>query len=135
MRSSDWSSDLCSSDLGQTRPLRRDRLFVADEVENALTYLREIFLPVLPSLYARWERALGYRPPSFLRAGSWIGGDRDGNPYVQTASIRLAMSRACDAAIFHYLYALHALGARLSLSTNITYVTHDLLDLAVRGGA
>src|SRR3546814_1057446 len=47
-------------------------LFVADEVENALTYLREIFLPVLPSLYARWERELGYRPPSFLRAGSWI---------------------------------------------------------------
>src|SRR3546814_7932373 len=53
--------------LWQTRPLRRERLFVADEVENALTYLREIFLPVLPSLYARWERELGYLPPSFLR--------------------------------------------------------------------
>src|SRR3546814_15952649 len=85
-------------------------LFVADEVENALTYLREIFLPVLPSLYARWERELGYRPPSFLRAGSWIGGDRDGNPYVQADSLRLALSRACEAAIDHYLDAFHEIG-------------------------
>src|SRR3546814_6174095 len=80
--------------LWQTRPLRRDRLFVADEVENALTYLREIFLPVLPSLYARWERELGYRPPSFPRAGSWIGGDRDGNPSVQADTLPLALSPA-----------------------------------------
>ena len=45
--------------LWQTRPLRRERLFVADEVETALTYLRDVFLPALPALYARWERALG----------------------------------------------------------------------------
>src|SRR3546814_19801357 len=120
--------------LWQTRPLRRERLFVADEVENALTYLREIFLPVLPSLYARWERELGYRPPSFLRAGSWIGGDRDGNPYVQADSLRLALSRACEAAIVHYLDALHALGAELSISTEIAEVPQDLLDLADRRG-
>ena len=43
--------------LWQTRPLRRERLYVADEVENALSYLREVFLPVLPGLL----RALGAR--------------------------------------------------------------------------
>ena len=43
--------------LWQTRPLRRERLYVADEVEAALAYMRDIFLPVLPALYARWERA------------------------------------------------------------------------------
>src|SRR3546814_3802906 len=109
-------------------------LFVADEVENALTYLREIFLPVLPSLYARWERELGYRPHSFLRAGSWIGGDRDGNPYVQADSLRLALSRACEAAIVHYLDALHALGAELSISPELAEVPQELLDLADRSG-
>src|SRR3546814_15934702 len=97
--------------LWQTRPLRRDRLFVADEVENALTYLREIFLPVLPSLYARWERELGYRPPRFLRAGSWISGDRDGNPYVQADFLRLDLFPACQSAIRPYLDAFHAFGA------------------------
>ena len=43
--------------LWQTRALRRERLYVADEVDTALAYLRDIFLPVVPSLYARWERA------------------------------------------------------------------------------
>ena len=45
--------------LWQTRALRRERLYVADEVDTALTYLRDIFLPVMPMLYARWERLLG----------------------------------------------------------------------------
>ena len=63
--------------LWQTRPLRRERLYVADEVENALAWLRDIFLPTLPALYARWDRALGHRTASFLQVGSWIGGDRD----------------------------------------------------------
>ncbi|HXG81184.1 MAG TPA: phosphoenolpyruvate carboxylase, partial [Sphingomicrobium sp.] len=53
--------------LWLTRPLRRERLFVADEIEVAISYLRDILLPVLPKLYARWERHLGARPPSFLR--------------------------------------------------------------------
>ncbi|MBK5263937.1 MAG: phosphoenolpyruvate carboxylase [Alphaproteobacteria bacterium] len=120
--------------LWQTRPLRRERLFVADEVENALTYLREIFLPVLPALYARWERELGHRPPSFLRVGSWIGGDRDGNPYVQADSLRLALSRACESAIVHYLDALHALGAELSISTELADVPEGVLALAESSG-
>ena len=59
--------------LWQTRVLRREKLGVADEVETALSYLRDICLPVLPALYARWDRALGDRTPSFLRPGSWIG--------------------------------------------------------------
>ncbi|HKR16442.1 phosphoenolpyruvate carboxylase [Rhizorhapis sp.] len=120
--------------LWQTRPLRRERLFVADEVENALTYFSEIFLPVLPALYARWERELGHRPPSFLRAGSWIGGDRDGNPYVKADSLRLALSRACESTIVHYLDALHALGAELSISTEIAEVPEAVLELAEKSG-
>src|ERR1700689_796043 len=73
--------------LWQTRALRHERLYVADEVDTALAYLRDIFLPVMPVLYARWERLLGKRPPGFLRLGSWIGGDRDGNPHVTADSL------------------------------------------------
>ncbi len=69
--------------LWQTRPLRRERMLVRDEVEIALAYLRDVFLPVLPRLYARWDRLLPRRPASFLRLGSWIGGDRDGNPQCE----------------------------------------------------
>jgi phosphoenolpyruvate carboxylase len=120
--------------LWQTRPLRREKLFVADEIDNVLAYFRDTFLPVLPALYARWERVLGARPQSFLRVGSWIGGDRDGNPFVQAPQLRHALQRGCQAAIAYYLDALHALGAELSLSTELAHVSQAVLDLAEASG-
>ncbi|MET0308884.1 MAG: phosphoenolpyruvate carboxylase [Sphingomonas sp.] len=116
--------------LWQTRVLRREKLGVADEVETALSYLRDVFLPVLPALYARWDRALGERVPSFLRAGSWIGGDRDGNPFVNAESMRLALARSAEAVLGYYLEAVHALGAELSISTEHVAVSDAVLKLA-----
>jgi phosphoenolpyruvate carboxylase len=120
--------------LWQTRPLRRERLYVADEVEIALTYLRDVFLSVLPLLYARWERSLPHRPKSFLRLGSWIGGDRDGNPNVTADSLRLALGHASRAALESYLDQLHALGAELSISTELVKPTEELTKLADASG-
>jgi phosphoenolpyruvate carboxylase len=120
--------------LWQTRPLRRERLYVADEVEIALAYLRDMLLPVLPALYARWERLLSSRPRSFLRLGSWIGGDRDGNPNVTADSLRLALRRASQTVLAAYLDQLHALGADLSVSTELAAPTEAVAALAERSG-
>ncbi len=120
--------------LWQTRALRHERLYVADEVDTALTYLRDIFMPIIPVLYARWERLLGSRPKSFLRLGSWIGGDRDGNPHVTAESLRLALGRASQALLADYLQQLNALGAELSLSSELAAVSEPLQELAQRGG-
>jgi phosphoenolpyruvate carboxylase len=116
--------------LWQTRPLRRERLFVADEIDTALSYLRDVFLPVLPALYARWERVLGARPKSFLKPGSWIGGDRDGNPYVTAETLRLALGRSSEAVLAHYCELLHALGGELSISSELAPVTDEVEALA-----
>lgn len=120
--------------LWQTRVLRRERLYVKDEVETALSYLREVFLPTLPALYQRWDRALGERVPSFLRPGSWIGGDRDGNPFVTAESLKTALARASEAVLGHYLDAVHALGAELSIATGHAQVSADVLALAEKSG-
>ena len=120
--------------LWETRPLRREKLYVADEVETAVSYMRDVFLPVLPALYARWGRILGARPPSFLRLGSWIGGDRDGNPFVDAASLRLALKRSSAAVLGHYLDTVHALGAELSISSELAQVTPELAALAAGSG-
>ena len=120
--------------LWQTRPLRRERLFVQDEIENVLAYFRDSFMPVLPALYAKWERVLGQRPPSFLKVGSWIGGDRDGNPFVQARQLRHALARGCDGALGHYMDSLHALGAELSISTELSKVPEAVLELAEASG-
>ena len=120
--------------LWQTRPLRRERLYVADEVEIALAYLRDMLLPVLPTLYARWERVLAHRPASFLRLGSWIGGDRDGNPNVTADSLRLALKRSSQTVLEVYLDQLHAVGADLSISTELAAPTEAVALLADRSG-
>ncbi|MCB2014783.1 MAG: phosphoenolpyruvate carboxylase [Sphingobium sp.] len=120
--------------LWQTRPLRRERLYVQDEIDNVLTYFRDVFLPVLPALYARWERVLGHRPPSFLRVGNWIGGDRDGNPYVQAEQLSSFMARGSAVALRYYMDGIHGLGAELSISTELADVSADVLALADASG-
>ncbi len=116
--------------LWQTRALRRERLYVADEIDTALAYLREVFLPALPALYERWDRALGSRCPSFLRVGNWIGGDRDGNPNVNADTLRLVLARSAEAVLGFYLERIHALGAELSISTELAEVSPALTALA-----
>jgi phosphoenolpyruvate carboxylase len=120
--------------LWQTRPLRRERLFVRDEIDNALSYFRDIFMPVLPGLYARWDRVLGHRVPGFLRLGTWIGGDRDGNPFVQAEQLRTALGRASGSALRFYLDELHELGAQLSISSELAAVPAAVRDLAAASG-
>ncbi|OYY91145.1 MAG: phosphoenolpyruvate carboxylase [Sphingomonas sp. 28-66-16] len=120
--------------LWQTRVLRRERLYVTDEVETALSYLREVFLPTLPALYQRWDRVLGRRCPSFLRPGSWIGGDRDGNPYVVAESMATALGRASEAVLDYYLEAIHLLGAELSISSELANVDGAVAALADASG-
>jgi len=120
--------------LWQTRALRRERLFVADEVDNAVSFMRGSFLKAMPRLYAEWRQLLGERPKSFLTLGSWIGGDRDGNPYVDAKSLWLALQRQGKAAIETYLDRLHALGAELSISTELADVDDALMALAQASG-
>jgi len=120
--------------LWQTRPLRRERIQVADEVEIALSYLRDVFLPVLPRLYARWERVLPHRPQCFLRLGTWIGGDRDGNPNVTAATLGVALQRASRTLLDSYLQQLDSLSAELSISTELATATDEVLALAETAG-
>ncbi|RYD40919.1 MAG: phosphoenolpyruvate carboxylase, partial [Sphingomonadales bacterium] len=120
--------------LWQTRPLRTEKLFVADEIDNALTYLRDVFLPVVPKLYARWEAELGQRPASFLRVGSWIGGDRDGNPFVTAETMQMATARNAAAVLGHYIDAVHGLGAELSVSASLAAVPDAVEALAEASG-
>ncbi len=103
--------------LWQTRLLRFSKLTVADEVENALSFYVSTFLREIPRIYATLEEALHTHPvPGFLRMGQWIGGDRDGNPFVNAQTLNLALRRQADVALRHYLTEVHYLGGELSLS-------------------
>lgn len=126
--------------LWQTRMLRRVKLSVADEIANALTFYDTTFLYELPQLYNRLEDHLALIVPDwpkdelkpFLYPGSWIGGDRDGNPFV-TADVLLAAVRAQSRkALSHQLEQLHRLGAELSPTSSLIGISDALKELAAR---
>ncbi|RAK50714.1 phosphoenolpyruvate carboxylase [Phenylobacterium deserti] len=116
----------------RTRLLRSVKIAVADEIENAVSYFERSFLAELPKLYGHWGEVLEGTDdlPSFLRIGSWVGGDRDGNPFVTAEVMRRALSRQSRAALRMYLNQVHALGAELSISQGLAEVTPELKALA-----
>ena len=128
--------------LWQTRMLRRHKLSVMDEVSNALAFYDMTFLRELPRLYNAFEDYLlrevpGWQGenmaelPAFLRPGSWIGGDRDGNPFVTADVLESAMRVQSRKAIGFLLEQLHQLGAELSTTTSLIEVPDkDLMRLA-----
>jgi phosphoenolpyruvate carboxylase len=116
----------------RTRLLRRVKIVVDDEVWNAVSFFERSFLTVLPKLYAHWREVLGGELASFLRVGSWVGGDRDGNPYVTGEVMRQALAWQAEAALKLYLESVHALGAELSISVELADVTPELAELARR---
>jgi phosphoenolpyruvate carboxylase len=69
---------------------------------------------------------------SFLRLGSWIGGDRDGNPFVTADVMRGTLKLQSSRVLRFYLEELHALGAELSLAAHLADVSDELRALAER---
>ncbi len=121
--------------LWQTRMLRDARLTVGDEIDNALSYYRATFLDELPALYGDIEDALAEHGleanvPAFFQMGSWIGGDRDGNPNVTAATLEEAIHRQGTVILEHYLEQVHKLGAELSVSHLLVGASEDVKALA-----
>jgi phosphoenolpyruvate carboxylase len=117
----------------RTRLLRPVKIVVSDEIWNAVSFFERSFLAVLPKLYAHWREVLGGgEVASFLKVGSWVGGDRDGNPFVTGEVMRQALAWQAQAALRLYLDGVHALGAELSISAELTEVTPQLAALAAR---
>jgi phosphoenolpyruvate carboxylase len=119
--------------LWQTRMLRTAKLSVLDEVQNALGFFDATFFAEVPKLYAAVERALGApaQPlPAFLEIGSWIGGDRDGNPFVDADVLTQALAQQSERAFSAYIAEVIALRRELSQAALLTNVTPALQKLA-----
>ena len=127
--------------LWQTDDVRAARPTVRDEIRMALDYYETSLFDTLPVLYAEIHHALSaefYETPNEVPAladlpllvsfGSWIGGDRDGNPFVtpQTTTEALAMSR--DLVYAHYLGRLQNIFDQLGSSTNQVPVSPALAE-------
>jgi phosphoenolpyruvate carboxylase len=116
--------------LWKTDEVRSNKPQVRDEIGNGLYYFRECIFQAVPTIYRNLERALNYvyeaeggkaaiRVPSFLRFGSWIGGDRDGNPFVTPATTALALRLQCQEILQEYLRRIDELGQVLTYSASL----------------
>ena len=123
--------------LWQTALIRLSRLQITDEIDVGLRYYAAALFEVIPQVNAEVREALRARWPGtdllagpILQPGSWIGGDRDGNPNVTAAVVRRASGSAAFTALAHYLDELTALEQDLSMSARLITVTLELAALA-----
>jgi len=138
-----WSAHLWREvlTLWQTALLRLSRLRLADEIDEALRYYELSLFEVVPEINAELRRALRDRWPDadllrtpMLRPGSWIGGDRDGNPFVTADAVRRATTSQAGTALRHHLAELVCLADELSMSDRLISPTPELYALADASG-
>ncbi|SEH81581.1 Phosphoenolpyruvate carboxylase, type 1 [Mycolicibacterium rutilum] len=123
--------------LWQTALIRLSRLKIQDEIETGLRYYPAAFFEVIPAvnagvraeLQSRWPDS-GLLDEPIVRPGSWIGGDRDGNPNVTAEVVRLATGSAAHLALDHYFTEITALEEELSMSARLVRISDDLAALA-----
>ncbi|MDQ1747911.1 MAG: phosphoenolpyruvate carboxylase [Frankiaceae bacterium] len=101
--------------LWRTALLRHRRLEPLDEVRTTMAVFDETLFRIAPALYRVASNAVGSAVPAFLRIGSWVGGDRDGNPHVTAAVTRETVEIQAD----HVLRALRAAATRIGRTLSL----------------
>ncbi len=128
--------------LWQTALIRLSKLRVLDEINESIRYYPLALFEAAGEVHAELDRALGEHWPSLagrrfapaLRMGSWIGGDRDGNPFVGAIELRAALDRQAAAALGHHRRGVARLAVELSMSSRLVTPTTELLELASNAG-
>ena len=125
--------------LWQTDDVRNARPTVRDEIRMALDYYESTLFDTLPVLYSEVASALAAEYPEtaalgtnicdlpvLIRFGSWIGGDRDGNPFVTAQATREALAMAHSLLLVHYRRRLQNIFEQLASSTQQVPVSAEL---------
>ncbi len=128
-----WQQDLDTviDLLWRTDAVRQVRLQPIDEIKMGISYLDEILYDALADLYSKFEDLLHKTYPQlsippFLRIGSWIGGDQDGNPFVGPQTMLTALHLQRGYVIDHYRTALSNLARECSQSVNHAHISPAL---------
>ena len=123
--------------LWKTDEVRRMKPTVEDEIRNGIYYFRQSLFKAVPTVYRYMERALARHypndnipTPNFLTFGSWIGGDRDGNPFVTHKTTVNALLMQSRAVIYEYQKRVFELSSHLTQSRYITNIKQEVINRA-----
>ncbi|BBN60166.1 phosphoenolpyruvate carboxylase [Hydrogenovibrio marinus] len=121
--------------LWRTDEVRRIKPTVEDEIRNGIYYFRQSLFAAIPTVYRYMERALARHypddnipTPNFLTFGSWIGGDRDGNPFVTHKTTVNALLMQARAVLYEYEKRIFQLSSQLTQSRYLTEIKQEILN-------
>ncbi len=121
--------------LWRTNEVRQHKPQVRDEIKNGLYFFRTSLFNAVPNIYRNLERKIrkhypdsSITVPSFLRFGSWIGGDRDGNPFVTPETTAMALRMQAEVILEEYIYRVIELNKQLTHSIGLCTPTKSFLD-------
>ncbi len=115
--------------LWLTEQTRSTRPTIEEEVERVLFFFERSIIPTVPLFYREFERATGFAAtPRVLSFGSWVGGDRDGNPFVTPRLSLWAVRAQSRRVLRYYLRTIRELSRRLSVSDRLLPVSEELQD-------
>ncbi|WP_147040300.1 phosphoenolpyruvate carboxylase [Microbacterium aerolatum] len=123
--------------LWRTAPLRAQKPSPTDEVRTVMSVFDETLFTTVPHVYRRIDDALRGEQsgasapvvPAFVRIGSWVGGDRDGNPFVTASVTREAAQIAADHVLRGLERAIERIGRTLTLDAESTPPSADVIML------
>lgn len=131
----DWALELSReiNILLQTDTLRSTKLRVDNEVSNIMSYYKSTFLKAIPDLLLKYnELAIEKGCTKFLipiNLGTWVGGDRDGNPYVNSKALEKTVKMASGVIFEYYIEELDKLYRELSMSEELIKISDEVKEM------
>ena len=134
---SKWKEDLQKhiEILLQSDIIREKKLKVANEITNVLEYYNRSFIKAITKLMIEYKKLLRENSIDLVNEtpitmGMWIGGDRDGNPFVTADTLKLSAMKQCELIITYYMNQLNILYRTFSMSSQLIKESEDLRKLA-----
>lgn len=132
-----WHNDLRRyiEIIMQTDMIREKKLKVTNEITNAMEYYNSSFLKAVPHLTTEYKRlaqahGLNLKQAKPITMGMWIGGDRDGNPFVTAKTLKQSALTQCEVIMNYYDKKIYQLYREFSLSTSIVNVSKQVIEMA-----
>ena len=123
--------------LTQSDIIREKKLKVANEITNVLEYYNLSFIKAIAKLMTEYkllleENNIELKNETPITMGMWIGGDRDGNPFVTAETLNLSAMKQCELITTYYIEKLNSLYRTFSMSSHVTKGSKELEELANR---
>ena len=121
--------------LTQSDIIREKKLKVANEITNVLEYYNLSFIKAIAKLMTEYkllleENNIELKNETPITMGMWIGGDRDGNPFVTAETLNLSAMKQCELITTYYIEKLNSLYRTFSMSSHVTKGSKELEELA-----